>query len=294
MAATTDTVFATSQVGLSSFLMRDPEKPTKAARIPARPIYRLAETVIGNLGLVLVALSGALSLLSGLLFSGAHFPGDSDFDCRMFIWALALAILDAGSLVSIEVVRRKESERATEEGTSFQLAVQQGFGPSLTELAKLAGLPSDNRQRSYQRVIDDVGRVLPLMFEDVDVRVVVYRLVKPARAENYLKVEGRDGRPGLPKNFVDNDGGRGESALKWLNELDSRFVPDIHATKLPGWEGSGKGYRTFISAAIHADGKPLGMLTVDAPEPGDLDETDRTVVEAFAALLSVNFVLVKR
>jgi hypothetical protein len=118
MAATTDTVFTTSQVGLSSFLMRDPEKPTKAARIPARPIYRLAETVIGNLGLVLVALSGALSLLSGLLFSGAHFPGDSDFDCGMFIWALALAILDAGSLVSIEVVRDRRGNLLPASGST--------------------------------------------------------------------------------------------------------------------------------------------------------------------------------
>jgi len=294
MAGTTDTVLAASQVGLSSFLVRELTKPAKVPRIPARRVYLAAERVIGNLGIILVALSAVLSLVSGLLFAGAHFPGDKGFDSGLFAWALVLAGLDAASLVAIELVRRKEADRATEEGTSFQLAVKQGFGPSLLNVAKLAGLPGDKRQRTYQRVIDDVGHVLPLMFEDVDVRVVVYRLVKPSTAPKYLTVEDHHGRVGRPKNFVDGDGGRGEAALKWLDLLESRFVPDIHQSKLPGWEGSGKGYRTFISAAIHADGKPLGMLTVDAPKPGDLDETDRSVVEAFAALLSVTFVLMKR
>ena len=49
--------------------------------------------------------------------------------------------------------------------------------------------------------------------------------------------------------------------------------------------GAGKAYRTFISAGVRANDVPMGLLTVNAEQPGQLDGTDVAMVRVLAHLL---------
>lgn len=50
-------------------------------------------------------------------------------------------------------------------------------------------------------------------------------------------------------------------------------------------ERPGKPYRTYISVGVLAGSVPVGMLTINALEPGDLDETDVAMMNVLARIL---------
>ncbi|WP_131878277.1 GAF domain-containing protein [Curtobacterium sp. PhB191] len=258
--------------------------------MPARPIYSAIEWCVQRLAWVPAWLSGIATVFGGIAFVVSGTPGTAEYSGGWFwtgVGSTALGITLSGF---VERARRRTTENLSSEGGSFQIALEQGFLPSLEDLAKMAGKPQTHRQRDYQRVLDRASQVLVISFT-ADVRVVVYRLTDAILGSQELAVENSHGRRGKPKPFIEGDGGRGDAVFDWIEGGASLFVDDLAVRKLPGWQGSGKGYKTFISAPILIDGKPKGMLTVDAPTPGDLDETDRSLVESLAALVGVAFAL---
>jgi hypothetical protein len=93
--------------------------------------------------------------------------------------------------------------------------------------------------------------------------------------------------------FTDaSDDRRGQEALLLVRFHDYLLVDDVRADELPrGAEPRpGAGYRSFISVSVFCGQQNLGMLSVDAPEPGAFDETDLNVMRAMAQLLGAGLV----
>ena len=93
--------------------------------------------------------------------------------------------------------------------------------------------------------------------------------------------------------FTDGPGDRrGQEALLLVRFHDYLLVDDVRAGELPrGAEPRpGAGYRSFISVAVFCGEQNLGMLSVDAPEPGAFDDTDLNVMRAMAQLLGAGLV----
>jgi GAF domain-containing protein len=93
--------------------------------------------------------------------------------------------------------------------------------------------------------------------------------------------------------FTDDPGDRrGQEALLLVRFHDYLLVDDVRADELPrGAEPRpGASYRSFISVAVFCGDQNLGMLSVDAPEPGAFDETDLNVMRAMAQLLGAGLV----
>lgn len=59
------------------------------------------------------------------------------------------------------------------------------------------------------------------------------------------------------------------------------------------YHGTRIGYRTFISAPIADRQRTYGMLTVDAPNPGDLLKSETHLVMLVADLLAIAFASVR-
>ncbi|MFS0731046.1 GAF domain-containing protein [Curtobacterium sp. 1P10AnD] len=258
--------------------------------VPARPIYAKIEWCFQNLAWVPAWLGGISTAFGGFAFVVSGTPGTDEFSGRWFATGISVTVLGLALSAVVEHSRRKNKESLSSEAGAFQVALEQGFVPSLEDLTKMVGKPQANRQRDYQRVIDRASQVLSISFA-ADVRVVVYRSTDAGAGSRQLAVETHTGRRGKPKPFTEGDDGRGDAVFEWLGEGTPLFVADLTAEQLPGWQGSGKGYKTFISAPVTVDGVPKGMLTVDAPMPGDLDETDSSLVESLAALVGVAFAL---
>lgn len=75
-----------------------------------------------------------------------------------------------------------------------------------------------------------------------------------------------------------------------INKLQ-RYVPDI--AELGAEEKPKRAYRTFATYPVSSDDALYGILTIDAPEPGDITELDVQLLGFFAAILSVTLVVDK-
>ena len=79
---------------------------------------------------------------------------------------------------------------------------------------------------------------------------------------------------------------RGNAMLALLEGNQTKFVLDAEKEKIEGWSPTTAEYRTFIAVPVIAGLDKFGLLTLDAPEPGDLREDDELQMRLFAQLLA--------
>jgi hypothetical protein len=158
---------------------------------------------------------------------------------------------------------------------------------------------ADRVARLHSVAVQAVGG-LKQIFAGIDrARATVYRLTEAGDMEcvSYL---GR-GEGVQPQPFR-RQTQRGERALSMVRGGEDLLVPSIEDVEMasdgkvvsPDYRGSRSGYKTFISCSITNRDKPYGMVTLDAPEPGDLSATDKQLVGLMADLLAVAFAIEER
>lgn len=126
-----------------------------------------------------------------------------------------------------------------------------------------------------------------------DVRTIVYEL-NPERNEMKPIQHAGERKPSGP--FTTDDE-RGREAIDFvLADKGAHLEPDIKkkTKRMHAWNGKANGYRTFIAAPIVSTSGFHGMITIDAPNPGDLSEHDKRVVDLAANILSVGFAHIKK
>lgn len=91
---------------------------------------------------------------------------------------------------------------------------------------------------------------------------------------------GRGDRP--VSRFVRGEG-EGKSVWEAAEKDELTFFADLAKEHPPGMDLSRKrSYRTFMTAPIRVDGRVVGLLTVNGPTPGDLDDSDALVMRILA------------
>jgi putative methionine-R-sulfoxide reductase with GAF domain len=91
------------------------------------------------------------------------------------------------------------------------------------------------------------------------------------------------GRSALPRVRFSTGTADGDFVLDLVQRGDLLFVEDVAAHPLVSPHTTG--YTTVIAVAVTSGPQRLGMLTVDAPRPGDLTATDVELVRVLANLL---------
>jgi len=124
-------------------------------------------------------------------------------------------------------------------------------------------------------------------------RAIVYSVsqrdgVELLEVMEWAQESGRD----APQSLVSGTE-RGNRAFDALRNAESVFVEDI-AADAAEWEGSGKGYNTFISTPIVSGDTGYGLLNVDAPETDDLAEDDIKELRVAASFLAIAFAEAQR
>lgn len=179
---------------------------------------------------------------------------------------------DRGSAVSVEATR---------------LGVAMTTLPGVAEL--IADMPDmktkEERQSHLQQVADQAVSALTLLLRDAEQsRAVVYKLDDSRESMSSIAKHGRTTRP-KPKPFLSGTP-YGNRALRMVKEgLPPEFEKDLGTRP-----DDGRDYQTYIAAPIHTGNYGYGMVTVDAPRPGDLTEhTDLHIVAFMADLLAIAF-----
>lgn len=174
-------------------------------------------------------------------------------------------------------------EVAVEAEEELTLTLNAALAPITDYLASMA----DTRDVAGRQVI--VGQLLQAV---VDAAV---RLTAPGARSGFYALEPLDrgppslhrvayaGRATQPRLAFHLGTPDGDFVLDLVDRGDLVFIDDVeaHALVTP----SAPGYRTVIAVAVTAGARRLGMLTVDAPEPGDLTSTHVELIRVLANLL---------
>ncbi|PPF39815.1 GAF domain-containing protein [Pseudoclavibacter sp. AY1H1] len=217
--------------------------------------------------------------------------------------ALGLVLFAAlGLLAAFGITKLTQAARsaAVEEKNAEKLTadenIQEAVIPTMRSLAKLASRPSDQRAEQFSKTINNVMMSRPLLFPKKNTRMIIYQVVDERNKSRRLEsVDFYGRRANKPRGFKDKDRGRGQRVFEWLDADDAqpRFIPDVRQE--PDFDTTeANGYLTYISVPIVSDGTVRGMLSVDAPDSGDLDETDIPMLEVLAYALATAFVLRQR
>jgi GAF domain-containing protein len=95
------------------------------------------------------------------------------------------------------------------------------------------------------------------------------------------------GRAGATRTTFVEGAPDGDAALVLIDSNQARFCPDVRTEPPPGWDpAAARGYRTFLSVPVIAGGSGFGMLSVDAPDPGDLTAEDESLLRLMAGPLA--------
>lgn len=80
---------------------------------------------------------------------------------------------------------------------------------------------------------------------------------------------------------------RGDDALSMIAYDEVRFYPNVDERPPPGWDASAvHDYKTFVAAPVISGDVAYGMLTLDAPQPGNLTDDDARLLRLLAGLLA--------
>ena len=79
--------------------------------------------------------------------------------------------------------------------------------------------------------------------------------------------------------------GHGVCGTAWAEDT-MQLVPDVHA--FPGHIACDSDSRSEIVVPIHHEGKVIGVLDIDSPEPARFDESDVSGLLRFTAVLEKN------
>lgn len=266
----------------------------KVARTPHRRIYDAIKWATIHLSWAPPLIQALATVGAAILFIFGQTP-EGDVSWPQVIWGGVLSLLSIATTVLIDTWRRHSQAGETAERIQLQVTLNDAVTPLSRELAKMSGQDAGGRARTLERIIGNVGSAIPAVLRVERLRVVVYQVQEAhGRRKRCLIPHKSVGRKDAPDKFVDGDGARGDEVFAWLGHGKPLFEPDITLSELPGVDKSGDGYKTFISVPLLANEKAYGMLTVDAPTPGDLDESDTAIIEVFASLLATAYAFSER
>lgn len=147
--------------------------------------------------------------------------------------------------------------------------------------------PLPERQSAVSALLAEAVSACKGLTDAERVRVTVYQ-VKHEDGSRYFSPWMTVGRSDRPVSiFREDDTVEGEYV--WRNAINETptYVYDKDAKPLvEGFDYDRKRpYRTYITVPIVLSGEPVALLTINAPEPGDLSEADAAMMQAVADII---------
>ena len=209
-------------------------------------------------------------------------------------WLLLLvaALLFASPVVLSsyrEYVKGQAARSAGDLAVEYRLRLGLTLGEAITPMGDLLGRIAVGR-REERAVL--LGQLLQ---RGVDATAT---LATPERARAvFFVLDGKKlrpaawaGRPEPPREELAGGDPAGDAAYHLVERHDRILVPDTRDPEAVDF-GLGGDYCTYLSVAVYAGPKNFGMLSVDAPEPESLEESDLDITTALAQTLGAGLAM---
>ncbi|MGV7311978.1 GAF domain-containing protein [Mycobacterium kansasii] len=246
--------------------------------------------VLHNNPTPILLLGGVVAPASGtfLVTYGQNRHGRGDWTALLS----GIAIIFLGALLLFAKQRASDqvAELDLKVADRFRITLKDAMQPVAELIADMPAQSKLKRKATIRTVCTQAVSALTLLLKDVSrLRATVYEVTANGNME-CVSYHGRGGGV-KPNPFIKNTT-RGDSALRLVaTGGDPLFVGDIDTVEGIDYGGTGSGYKTFISASIHNDADGYGMVTIDAPRPGSLVDTDKQLVGLVADLLAIAFAI---
>jgi len=230
-------------------------------------------------------------------------------------WVVALLVVQVvTSLLTWMIPHLQRRAAASQELTAelrAGVSLSDALDPVMEELSSLAFASPASLAEHRARVQTSAMNAAASLIGPDRARVCFFKWLQtprtttdPATGERVLKAH-----PGRIKMAHDQSCGRsksaraefrqgaeaGDAAIDMVRKGESLFVADVETDAPAGFNPAERGpYKTFIAVPVKAKSKPLGMLTLDCPNAGDLREEDVDLLRVFAWVVGAALIMGER
>jgi hypothetical protein len=256
--------------------------PERAPDAGADAAYRRGTDLLNVLGVVA---AGSAYLLSA-------FAGDNEGVARWVLLGLG-ACAAAGAVAVGALIQRRDRKRirgaeqaAIDAQEQLTITLNGALAPitsylgemgAATDLASRAAIGGKLRQAAVDAVVRLTGPTTRASFYRYDERGGCL----------YLDVYG--GRSTLPRDQFQPGDQAGDVLIDLVVRGDLVYLPDVGQDRLITPTNPGD-YATVIATAVRAGSRPLGLLTVDASQVGELTPSHVELIRVLANLLGSGLV----
>lgn len=200
--------------------------------------------------------------------------------------ALLAFLLPTRQLMTERRNRAEAEHLASEAVASYKLKVHDMLIPLFLTVGDVVAAPNTPARREAQQKLQQMVVDLAAEYIGPDrSRACFFALEGTTPSGRCLRLKNWRGRNKKPRQNFAEDTPCGEFAIKVVMSLDAQLIPDVDTAGLPDVTSDGS-VKTFICATVFANDRPLGMLSLDSLQPGDLKEDDLDLIRLFAQLLA--------
>lgn len=182
---------------------------------------------------------------------------------------------------------RKAREIAKEAQTTFGTALSGALSPITSHLTEMAATSDRLSRTAVAGKLTQVVTVAAVSLTHPAARSAFYRY---RRADRVLVRDAYFGRVAIPREAFASGTPDGDAVLDLVERGDQVFIDDVgtNAMVTPSRPGD---YGTVIAVAVASPSDRFGVLTLDAPETGDLSEAHAELLRVLANLLGAGLAL---
>jgi GAF domain-containing protein len=226
-----------------------------------------------------------LSILVPVAIAAAGLASQLVAKLSIWFWVLSIAAL---VLVAVQAALGLSAIRSARKAREeFKVVVFDQLAPLARSLSLLSRATAAQRPQLLTGVLYP-GLVCAAGLATTDrVRATLFECGKTPQGDDVFKPWGRSiGRGDPPQSLFVRGTSEGNAVWEYAERDKPRFCRDVKKKPPPGWDATKRrNYRTFITVPIRSGDELVGLLTVNAPKPGDLTTDDVGTLQAIAGLL---------
>lgn len=199
--------------------------------------------------------------------------------------AASIPVVMKGLNDSAEAKRKRDDIGARAE---TEVALYDALDPLVETLGELLAANRAERPEAMGRLTSAAMVSINQVLNVPRARVCFYE-VQDERENGHLVLKRKQcvGRSGRSRPKFTTATPEGEAVIELLRHDRSDFREDVKKDPPVGWDTTkSRDYRTYLSIPSRAGERVHGLITVDAPRPGDLREDHGTFVRVVGTILA--------
>jgi hypothetical protein len=167
---------------------------------------------------------------------------------------------------------------------TMRVALEDALDPFVHLIGRIAAAKGEEEKARRRGEAIQLGvATIAVLSDSRRVRVCFYSLNPRTHT---LLLEGFAGRAGAPTRALKVSEEGGEAAVELTRDSSWIFVEDTEVEAPPYWWDVDPVYRTLLAGPVATPTAVVGLLTLDALQPGELAEVDLVLVRLIADLLA--------